>query len=195
MSSPIKTVTNPRDVAPPPAPKKVKPLQPSPSDITAHPFFLHGPAPGAPTKEPHKVKLSVQTPEVVKMATKHMAAAFYPLWCEYYEDDEDGAHYLALSGAAEVTPLGLPEGPFKEMVAEAIGYKTFTFDLDELWIDHNCKNGVVTTLTVNVNMQKFTYPIDALAAKDVSAEHGHWEFQKIGKGGREWFWVEAKAIN
>ena len=30
---------------------------------------------------------------------------------------------------------------------------------------------------------------------DVSAANGHWEFQKIGKGGREWFWVEAKAIN
>jgi len=51
MSSPIKTVTNPRDVAPPPAPKKVKPSQPSPTEVTIPLFFLHGPAPGAPAAD------------------------------------------------------------------------------------------------------------------------------------------------
>jgi hypothetical protein len=189
-------VARPREDAPG-APRKARKAtkESSPTAVTTLPFFLHGPAPGAPKKEPLKIQLSAQSVAVQKAMAAHIAAKFYPEWLKQREDDEDAAPYFALTEACELTPLALPEGPFKEMVTATFGYKTFTFDLDELWVDRNSNvHGHVVSLTVNVNMRKHTYPVDSEAAESVSAVYGHYEIAGTGKNFHK-IWVTAKPAN
>ena len=75
------------------------------SEITAHPFFLCGRARRSRCKEPNTVKLSgFGSADLQKSAAQLIAAQWLPLFNEYYPDDNDGAAYLALAEATEITP-------------------------------------------------------------------------------------------
>ena len=184
---------DPRDRAPPPAPKKAKKDVSSPTDITAHPLFWTT-APSAPLADRiRKVKLSEKDETMRMLATAHISAAFLPLYNEYKEDDDVGACYMALDEASEITPLALGAGPFQNLVIKDIGAMTFMFDTDEFWIEkmYNSSDGTIKALKFWLHGKGcYIYPVEVLAPPAAKEKKGRVETIDIGKGGKARFYVE-----
>ena len=207
------TVTDPRDREPPPAPKKPK-VGPMVADASPPLLELTGPAPNAPAAERNRVISLYDMPDRVRfLAAKQLVGDWYPEYIGYAtsQDEYDYADQLSLECAVKVTPLSLGGELGEKLIAHA-GALTFKWDDKEICISpYSYRDGKVAVIEVLLdkvqlfpnqyvpNQIKYRFAVDDLppvqGRPDVSKENGHWEFQKIGKGGREWFWVEAKAIN
>lgn len=157
---------DPRDRAPPGAPKKTKPDTPSPNDITAIPLFWES-APGAPVaNRTRTVKLSTMPMALINLASAYICAGYIPLYAAYKDDVLDG-EYEALEDASVVTPHALAPGPFRSMVTqhESLGGMTFKFDTDEYYINRitDKKTGTLTHVEFWIHgMGKWIYGVNQL---------------------------------
>ena len=209
-SAGVRYAPDPRDVAPPGAPKKAK-LKPTPTDANPPPFFLHGPAPHAPIKGCRRtVKLSKLPQPLRKLAASHAAAVYLSAFRKAFDGDSDWAHDDAEREAIICTPLALADESLRDFITANVSSMTFEWATDELWFEREHSLGKLARIVVcaqplgQFSKTRWEFPIEELegspslkrtASDNVKAENGHFEFQKIGKGGREWFWVEARAIN
>lgn len=206
----VRYAPDPRDVAPPPAPKKPK-MKPTATDATPTPFFLHGPAPHAPRAErTRRVCLSTLPQPLRRPAAAHAAAIYLATFRKAFEGDSDWAHDDAEREAIVCTPLSLANESLRDYLTANVSPITFEWNTDELWFEREHSLGKLAVINVAIqplsqySKVKWSFLIEELesspalkrtASDSVRPENGHWEEIGSGKGGKHRFWVEAKAIN
>ena len=202
---------DPRDRAPPPAPKKPRLACAAPTTLIYGIGGYDGSAPNAPCANRKLIVSMYDVPVSMREhAAKQLAATFLPVY--RMEKAEFNASDIALDEAIKLTPLALPAGPLKEYLLSK-SVMTFEWDLTELWVDLIYKQGVISHVQVNIEKMQannrhvssapppkviYRFSVDSLPAPtggaDVSSANGHWEEIGSGKGGKHRFWVEAKAM-